>query len=57
MLGTVIASYYRVNLMAFAATILLSALLMLIHRKSVSVGFRMLKNFQRGGNTSDVAEA
>ena len=39
--------------MALAVTLLLSAVLMLLHRKSVTVGLRMLKNFQRGGGEAE----
>lgn len=46
--GAMLASVYAVSLKALGAALLLSALLMLIHRKSVTVGFRMLKNFQHG---------
>src|SRR6266850_1486442 len=48
-LGAVIASVYANSLKALAVTVLLSGGLVLLHRKSVTVGFRILKNFQRGG--------
>jgi O-antigen/teichoic acid export membrane protein len=48
--GAMFASFYSANLMALAATLLLSAVLMLLHRESVTVGFKLLKNFQRGGS-------
>lgn len=48
--GALFASFYAVNLTALAATLVISAVLMLLNRKSVTVGFRMLKNFQRGGS-------
>jgi O-antigen/teichoic acid export membrane protein len=56
--GSILATYYSVNLIALTATLFLSAVLMLLHRKSVTVGFRMLKNFQRGGSvTQSLAES
>ncbi|MEK6281563.1 MAG: oligosaccharide flippase family protein [Acidobacteriota bacterium] len=56
--GSMLASFYSVNLMALAVTLLLSVALMLLHRKSVSAGFKMLKNFQRGGSEApSVAES
>ena len=51
--GAIFASFYAVNFMALAVTLLLSAVLMLLHRKSVTVGLRMLKNFQRGGGEAE----
>lgn len=47
--GAIIASVYAASLKALATTVLLSACLVLLHRKSVTVGFRILRNFQRGG--------
>jgi O-antigen/teichoic acid export membrane protein len=48
-IGALIASVYADSLKALAATALLSAGLVLVHRKSVTVGFGILRNFQRGG--------
>jgi len=47
--GALIASVYGDSLKPLAMTVLLSAALVLLHRKSVTVGFRILRNFQRGG--------
>lgn len=56
--SALIASYYAANFSALLATVLLSATLMLLHRQSVMVGFRMLKNFRRGGGGSQtIAES
>lgn len=49
-LSAVYASIYSVSFKALGTTLLLSGALVLLHRKSVTVGFRMLKNFQRGGS-------
>jgi O-antigen/teichoic acid export membrane protein len=48
-LAAVYASAYSVSFKALGVTLLLSAVLVVLHRKSVTVGFRMLKNFHRGG--------
>jgi O-antigen/teichoic acid export membrane protein len=50
--GSMYASFYDVNFKALGVTLLLSAALILLYRKSVTVGFGMLKNFQRGGNSA-----
>jgi Na+-driven multidrug efflux pump len=42
--GAICASTYAVSFRALGVTLLMSALLALMFRKSVSTGFRMLKN-------------
>jgi O-antigen/teichoic acid export membrane protein len=44
-----ICAYFYSSFTALGVTLLLSALLVLLQRKSVSVGFRMLRNIQRAG--------
>lgn len=48
--GAICASAYDVSLGALAVTLVSSALLALVFRKSVSTGFMMLKNLLAGGN-------
>ncbi|MDQ3472714.1 MAG: oligosaccharide flippase family protein [Acidobacteriota bacterium] len=48
--GAICASVYSVSFIALGVTLMLSALLALLHRKSVSVGLRMLNNLLPGGS-------
>ncbi len=56
--GAMLASFGGFNFIALAVTLLLSAALMPLHKGSVTVGFRMLRNFQRGDRgTQSLAES